>query len=83
MEDGSFLRLKNISIGYDFSPSWLSAIKIKSARVYVSGQNLLTLTNYSGVDPEVGYRSDNVRIGLDYDSYPNTKAYTIGINLGF
>ena len=83
VEDGSFLRLKNISIGYDFSPSWLSAIKIKSARVYVSGQNLFTLTNYSGVDPEVGYRSDNVRIGLDYDSYPNTKAYTIGINLGF
>ncbi|MEQ8878936.1 MAG: hypothetical protein RLQ12_04845, partial [Cyclobacteriaceae bacterium] len=83
VEDGSFLRLKNISLGYDFDSSVLKKLGIASARVYVSGQNLLTVTNYSGVDPEVGYRSSNVNLGLDYDSYPNTKAYTVGINLTF
>ena len=83
VEDGSFLRLKNISLGYDFDSSVLKKLGIGSARVYVSGQNLLTVTNYSGVDPEVGYRSSNVNLGLDYDSYPNTKAYTVGINLTF
>ena len=83
VEDGSFLRLKNISLGYDFDASILKKIGMGSARVYVSGQNLLTFTNYSGVDPEVGYRSSNVNLGLDYDSYPSTKAYTVGINLTF
>jgi TonB-dependent starch-binding outer membrane protein SusC len=82
VEDGSFVRLKNISIGYDFSSELLSKLRISSARVYVSGQNLLTFTKYSGVDPEVAFRSSNVNLGLDYDSYPNTSSYTFGINLG-
>ena len=83
VEDGSFLRLKNISLGYDFDSSVLKKLGVGTARVYISGQNLLTITNYLGVDPEVGYRSSNVNLGLDYDSYPNTKAYTVGINLSF
>ena len=87
VEDGSFLRLKNVSIGYDFSSDFLRTIKIRSARIYVSGQNLLTFTKYSGVDPEVAYRSSgatdsNINLGLDYGSYPYTTGYTVGINLG-
>ena len=88
VEDGSYIRLKNISIGYDFPSALLSKLKIRTARLYLSGQNLLTFTEYSGVDPEVGYGSNgttnsNRNLGLDYDSYPNTKSYTLGINLGF
>lgn len=87
VEDGSFVRLKNVSIGYEFSSDLLSALRIRTARIYLSGQNLLTFTKYSGVDPEVAYRSDgatnsNINLGLDYGSYPYTTSYTLGINLG-
>lgn len=83
VEDGSFMRLKNISFGYDFNPEMIKRLKIRSARIYVSGQNLLTFTKYTGVDPEVGFRSSNVNMGLDFDSYPSTTSWTLGINLGF
>lgn len=88
VEDGSFVRVKNISLGYDFSSNLLQSLKIRTARVYISGQNLLTFTKYSGVDPEVSYRSSgavnsNINLGLDYGSYPYTTSYTLGINLGF
>ena len=83
VEDGSFIRLKNVSIGYDFPSALLSKLKISSARIYVSGQNLMTFTNYSGVDPEVAYQSSNTNLGLDFGSYPNTISYTLGISLGF
>jgi hypothetical protein len=83
VEDGSFLRLKNISFGYDFSTEFLNKFKIRSARVYISGQNILTFTKYSGVDPEVAYRSSNTNLGLDFGSYPIATSYTFGINLEF
>jgi hypothetical protein len=88
IEDGSYIRLKNISLGYSFPSDFLNRIKIRTARLYVSAQNLLTFTNYSGVDPEVAYKStgatnSNINLGLDYGSYPNTVSYTFGINLGF
>lgn len=83
VEDGSFIRLKNISLGYNINPVLLDRLKLSSARIYISGQNLLTFTNYSGVDPEVAFSSSNVNLGLDYGSYPNTKSYTVGINIGF
>ena len=88
VEDGSFVRLKNISLGYDLSPELLGRFKIRSARIYLSGQNLLTFTRYSGVDPEVAFRSggttnSNINLGLDFDSYPNTTSWTFGVNLGF
>src|SRR5690606_18301262 len=70
VEDGSFLRLKNISLSYDISPEFMNKIKFNSARIYFSGQNLLTITNYTGVDPEVAYRSSNTNLGLDFGSYP-------------
>ncbi len=86
--DGSFVRLKNLSLGYTFPASILESIKLSKVRVYVSAQNILTLTKYEGYDPEVNYRSENDtdsnrNLGLDYGSYPNAKSYTVGLNIGF
>ncbi|MEM9325423.1 MAG: SusC/RagA family TonB-linked outer membrane protein [Bacteroidota bacterium] len=88
VQDGSFIRLKNIALGYSLPSSLLNNIGVESLRVYISGQNLLTITDYEGYDPEVNYRSDgptngNRNLGLDYGSYPNAKAVTLGLNLGF
>ncbi|WP_047246206.1 SusC/RagA family TonB-linked outer membrane protein [Maribacter thermophilus] len=81
IEDGSFIRLQNVSLGYT-----LPHINdlITKARIYVSGQNLLTITDYSGFDPEVNNRGqDNLNRGDDYDAYPRSRTLTIGINLEF
>lgn len=86
--DGSFVRLKNLALGYTFPASVLERLAIKKFRVYVSAQNILTLTRYEGYDPEVNYMSEdtqdsNRNLGLDYGSYPNAKSYTVGLNIGF
>ncbi|MEO0334718.1 MAG: SusC/RagA family protein, partial [Bacteroidota bacterium] len=94
IQDGSYIRLKNIALGYNFPASVLDRLNIERLRVYVSAQNILTFTDYEGYDPEVNYRSDpaadgvnnrdsNRNLGLDYGSYPNAKAYTIGLNVTF
>lgn len=88
IEDGSYIRLKSVALGYTFPSVVLEKIKLRSARFYISGQNLWTSTNYSGVDPEVGFRSSgagdsNKNLGLDYMSYPMAKSYTIGLSIGF
>lgn len=83
IEDGSFVRLKNVSLSYNVPTGF---IKNKAnLRVFVSATNLLTITKYTGPDPEsarVGSGTDTA-IGIDYGSYPNSKTYTLGINLGF
>lgn len=86
--DGSFVRLKNISLGYNLSQEVLDKMGIQKFRIYVSGQNLLTMTDYEGYDPEVNYRTSgatngNRNLGLDYASYPNAKSFTVGLNIGF
>lgn len=87
--DGSFVRLKNISLGYNLPKAALDRMKINRLRIYVSAQNLLTFTKYEGYDPEVNYNSggsganSNRNLGLDYGSYPLAKGYTVGINVGF
>ena len=83
IEDASYIRVKNISLGYNFDPSLLGRIGIRSARVYVSLQNFFTITSYKGVDPEVAYSYENKNVGLDYASYPNVKSMTFGVNIGF
>lgn len=83
VEDASYVRLKNISLGYDFEESTLEKIHLRSLRIYISGQNLITITDYSGIDPEVAYRNSSTNLGLDYGSYPNVKSFTIGLNVGF
>ena len=86
--DGSYIRLKNISLGYTVPKLLLNGAGIRSLRLYVSAQNLLTVSDYPGVDPEVAYRSGgvearNTNVGLDYGSYPNSKSVTVGLNFGF
>ena len=89
VEDGSFVRLKNISLGYNIPKSVVDKLHISKLRIYASAQNILTFTKYKGFDPEVNYSSDdnstnsNRNLGLDYGSYPNAKSYTIGLNVGF
>ncbi|WAC14714.1 TonB-dependent receptor [Dyadobacter pollutisoli] len=81
IEDGSFVRLKNISLGYAFQvkTNWL-----KRARVYVSAQNLATFTKYRGYDPEVNSDfSSNMQYGLDNYSYPAARTFTVGASLSF
>ncbi len=82
IEDGSYLRLKNIQLGYTLPERISKNILIEKLRIYVGVQNALTLTNYSGYDPEV---SSNVLFsrGIDLNSYPNARVYSAGINLTF
>ena len=83
VEDGSFLRLKTLSLGYTLPKKRLQKSGIATARVYVAAQNLWTLTGYSGYDPEVSIRSGALTPGLDYSAYPRAFAVNFGVNLGF
>jgi TonB-dependent starch-binding outer membrane protein SusC len=84
IEDGSYIRLKNLTFGYNFPVSFIKKARLSTARLYFSGQNLLTQTNYSGYDPEVSrFRQSNTSPGVDAGSYPTSRAYTFGLNLSF
>ncbi len=83
VEDGSFLRLRTVSLGYNFNPSLLRRIKASALRVYVTGENLWTLTNYSGPDPEVSTRNSVLTPGFDWSAYPRAFGLTGGLNLTF
>lgn len=83
VEDGSYLRLKNIALGYNFSEFLIGKLQVSRMRVFVSAQNALTFTKYTGFDPEVSFQDSNRNIGLDYMGYPNVKSFTFGINVGF
>jgi TonB-dependent starch-binding outer membrane protein SusC len=85
LSDGSYVRLKTLSIGYNLPGSVLVKMKLSSARIYFMGQNLLTFTNYNGWDPEVNtdYLADNVFQGNDFYSAPQAKTFSLGINVGF
>lgn len=85
IEDGSFLRLKNISLGYTLRDSQaLESIGAESFRIYVSAQNLITITDYTGLDPEVGNGGENDRLaGVDIGSLPTSKTFTLGLNVKF
>ncbi len=82
VEDGSFLRLGTLTIGYTFPRRWLWKLKVDKLRVYVSGSNLFTLTGYSGYDPEVNVQK-GLTPGVDYNVTPRSRTYTVGINLNF
>lgn len=84
MEDGSYLRLKNISFGYTLPKAVLDKIRLSNVRVYVSGQNVLTFTKYTGLDPEMtGTASTNLTQGIEFFTMPQPKVYMAGINIGF
>jgi len=86
--DGSYVRLKNLSLGYNIPMDIVDKIGMNGIRLSLSGQNLLTFTNFPGTDPEASYRASgsqnsNVNRGFDYGSYPNIRSYTISVNLKF
>lgn len=82
MEDGSFLRINNITLGYTLPTSLLNRVKIKSLRVYGTVNNLAVLTGYSGYDPEVNTRRTTpVTPGVDWSAYPRSRSFILGLNL--
>lgn len=82
VEDGSFLRVNNVTLGYTLPSSLLKRIKISNFRVYATANNLAIFTNYSGYDPEVNTRRGTpLTPGVDYSAYPRSRAYIIGVNL--
>jgi TonB-linked SusC/RagA family outer membrane protein len=81
VEDGSFLRVKNISLGYNVPKKVLNKYNLERVRVYVNIQNLFTFTNYSGYDPEIG--GSVLLNGYDNGRYPSPRIYTFGLNIGF
>ncbi|WEK37687.1 MAG: TonB-dependent receptor [Candidatus Pseudobacter hemicellulosilyticus] len=83
IEDGSFLRLKTVSLGYNLPAAKLKTVKIKTLRVYVAAQNLLTWTNYTGPDPEVNTRPSALTPGFDWSAYPRPRTLTVGLNMTF
>ncbi len=84
VEDGSFLRIQNISLGYTLPQSLVSQVGLQNVKVYANLQNVYTFTEYSGYDPEVGsYNQDALMSGIDNARYPTPRIYTIGVNLSF
>ncbi|GAA4951961.1 TonB-dependent receptor [Algibacter agarivorans] len=91
VEDGSYIRLKNIAIGYNLPSNVVEKLGMDSVRLSFSGQNLLTFTNYSGLDPEVSYfgsgeagsEESNTTNGFDFGNYPNVESFTFSVNLKF
>jgi len=91
LEDGSYVRLKNLQIGYNIPKKIMDKAHIKGLRIYVTGQNLLTITKYTGLDPEM-HTSDNINneqyrgdvaAGIDWGTYPSARSYIFGVNLNF
>ena len=83
IEDGSFLRLKTLTFGYTLPRLLLRHTGIENLRVYFAAQNLWTLTDYSGYDPEVSVRDSALTPGLDFSAYPRARSFSFGVNLGF
>ncbi|WP_084166264.1 SusC/RagA family TonB-linked outer membrane protein [Anditalea andensis] len=84
VEDGSFLRINNVTVGYTFSPQLLSRLKIAKIRFYATGNNLAVFTNYTGYDPEVNTRRRTpMTPGVDYSAYPRSRTFIGGVNLTF
>ena len=82
VESGSYLRLRNMQIGYTLPTAWVKKAMLQKVRVYVSGQNLFTISSYSGIDPEVGQAASLSR-GVDFGIYPQSRTFTGGINITF
>jgi hypothetical protein len=82
-EDGSFLRLKNIQLGYTLPSSISQRFQISRLRLYVGASNLITFTKYKGSDPEIGLTGGANSYGVDRGMYPAARTYTVGLNLTF
>lgn len=84
VEDGSYIRLKNVTLAYNFPKAIADKVHLSNLRLYVSGTNLVTITNYLGYDPEVSsYTGNDAQIGTDFNNYPQSRLYNIGVNVSF
>jgi TonB-linked SusC/RagA family outer membrane protein len=83
LENGSYLRLRNVELAYSIPENVTKKIALSNARVYVSAQNLLTVTKYRGLDPDVVGANANLEPGVDLGGYPSTRIISVGLNLGF
>ena len=83
VEDGSYLRLKTLSIGYNLPANLINKIKLKTARVFISAQNVFTISRYTGFDPEVSVKNTALTPGFDYSSYPRARTVSGGASISF
>lgn len=87
VEDASFIKLKTLTLSYNFSKETIGSIGFDKIRLYVTGTNLFTITDYTGFDPEVAQYADqwggDAKIGVDFSAYPQARTYTFGIDLTF
>ena len=83
VEDGSFVRLRNVQIGYNLPAEKAARLHMQGLRVYLSGNNLFTLTNYMGFDPDIGSAGGALASGVDYGFYPQARNLMLGFNLRF
>jgi TonB-linked SusC/RagA family outer membrane protein len=83
IEDGSFLRVNNLTVGYSFPVKQLVKMKISKLRVYFTANNLAVFTKYTGYDPEVSVRNSPLTPGLDYSAYPKSRSFIFGVNANF
>lgn len=82
IKDGSYLRVRNVQLGY--SPEWkINKDRELDMRFYVSVDNLLTITGYNGLDPEIGQGPDPFSVGVDFGNYPQARTFSVGVNIGF
>jgi TonB-linked SusC/RagA family outer membrane protein len=84
VEDASYVRLKNITLGYNLPRSITSRLKIANLRAFISGTNLITITDYTGYDPETSaYNGNDAQIGVDFSNYPQSRIINAGLNIVF
>lgn len=83
IEDGSFLRLQNLTVGYTFPERWTRKLFVSKLRLYATAENLFCLTRYTGYDPEVNMSRNVLMPGYDYGAYPKSKVFTAGLEINF
>jgi TonB-linked SusC/RagA family outer membrane protein len=83
VEDGSFIRINNVTLGYSLPAGWAHKMRMTRFRIYATVNNLAVITHYTGYDPEVNSRSGPVTPGVDYSAYPRSRTYIGGVNIAF
>ena len=85
VEDASFLRIQNVTLGYTLPKKFVKRLALSNVRFYFTGYNLLTITSYSGSDPEtdVSSKKNAMCPGIDYAAYPKSRLYVFGVNVSF
>lgn len=83
IEDGSYMRIKTVTLAYDFPRQLIDRLHLRNVRVYATAQNLFTFTRYTGFDPEVNFSQNPLLFGVDLGTYPQARTLMLGLNVGF